>query len=120
MIQLDLPKPPSLNGIFRNTSDRRRPRVKTQKYHAWRADAFAAILEQGRPRIHGPYDLEIMLQQGRYTGDLGNYEKAISDALVDARVVEDDSLMQRLVLFWAKLPEGIDCTVIVRPAEAKP
>lgn len=113
MIQLDLPKPPSLNNIYANVPGK--GRVRSKPYRAWRIKAAQEILIQGRPSMRGRYELEIRYRR-RPNCDLGNLEKAVSDALVHAGVVEDDRHSDRICLWWDdSLPAGVDCRVHIKP-----
>lgn len=116
MITLDLPKPPSLNNIFSNIPGR--GRAKSKSYRTWRTHAALEIMRQGRPTMSGRYELEI--RHRRRPADLGNLEKAVSDILVHARVVEDDRKAERILMWWDdSLPQGIDCRVHVQPVEGE-
>ena len=42
--------------------------------------------------------------------DVANYEKAVSDILVTAGVIEDDSLIEEITLRWADV-EGVEVTI---------
>jgi Holliday junction resolvase RusA-like endonuclease len=102
-----LPKPPSLNGLFRNTGKRhtvaharQAPRAKSKAYLSWIAAATVELRAYRLDRVKGPYALSIQL--GRRKGsDLDNYAKAISDLLVSMQIVQDDSLCELLVIGWA-------------------
>ena len=106
----DLPNPPSVNHLFQNV--RSIGRVPTKDYKAWKKEAGLCVLAQrgSQPKIPGGYELQII--SGHRKCDLGNIEKAVSDLLVEMRVVVDDRLAQRIVL------EGGDvkgCRVIITP-----
>lgn len=98
-----MPKPPSLNGLFRNVTARdgkRGGRVQTKQYSAWKAAASRALILSRPPRLRSAYELQIEL--GRRKGsDLDNYAKGVSDLLVALKVVRDDCECARLVLAWA-------------------
>lgn len=100
-----IPKPPSVNGLFRNLKNRRlgqKGRARTARYVAWHNAAAVAVLAHCKPlqSIAGGYVLRVEL--GRRKGsDLGNYEKAISDLLVSLGIVRDDSDCESISLLWA-------------------
>jgi crossover junction endodeoxyribonuclease RusA len=113
MVRLELPFPPSVNGLTANAS---KGRVKTPAYRAWFALASTCIKDRHRVGF-GPYSLSICLRRpDKRRRDLGNLEKAISDLLVAHGVVRDDSLSERISLQWdAGLPA--ECVVLVQPYE---
>lgn len=115
MIRIELPFPPSVNGLYYNG---KRGRYRAPQYKAWFALASLSIKDSHRQNV-GPYALAIALKRpDKRRRDLGNLEKAISDLLVEHGVIKDDSLCERITLQW---DHGIkaDCVVIVVPcAEA--
>jgi crossover junction endodeoxyribonuclease RusA len=113
MIRLSFPFPPSVNNLFVNV---KRGRVKSASYKAWEQLAGLAVKDSHRQRI-GAYSIAICLKRpDRRVRDLGNYEKAISDALVAHGVIADDSGCERLTMQW---DHGMveECVVLVMPAE---
>lgn len=114
-----LPKPPSVNSLFRNAGygrdTKRSGRIPSKRYQAWKAAAGSDLLASRPPKISGPYELSIQL--GRRKGsDLDNYAKGVSDLLVALRIVTDDSLCERLTLEWAEdLPSKL-CRVTFAPS----
>jgi crossover junction endodeoxyribonuclease RusA len=113
MIRLSLPFPPSVNNLFVNG---KRGRFKSPAYRAWEKLAGVSVKDSHRQRIQA-YSLAICLKRpDKRTRDLGNYEKAISDALVAHGVIADDSGCERLTMQW---DHGMreECVVLVMPAE---
>ena len=106
----DLPNPPSVNHLFQNV--RNIGRVPTKDYKAWKKEAGLCVLAQrgSQPKIPGGYELQII--SGHRKCDLGNIEKAVSDLLVEMRVVVDDRLAQRIVLEWGDVT---GCRVVISP-----
>ncbi|WP_085903598.1 RusA family crossover junction endodeoxyribonuclease [Klebsiella pneumoniae] len=73
--------------------------------------ACAGIVEQLRrlPKpTSGPASMEIVLfSPDNRNRDLGNYNKALFDALTHAGVWEDDSQVKRMLVEWGPvIPEG--------------
>jgi crossover junction endodeoxyribonuclease RusA len=123
-----LPRPVSVNALYRNNKNRKpgqKGRVKTTRYSAWCNEAGwtlnAARASGNRaPSMLAAY--ELVLQVGRRKGsDIGNVEKAVADWLKDVGVIVDDSLCERLVIEWAdSLPSNL-CAMHLRawtPAHA--
>ena len=65
-----------------------------------------------RPRgfqtIEGPYQTTIVVPKGRR--DLGNYEKAISDAAQSLGIVSNDKNCSRFVIEYGEAPMGMRVT----------
>lgn len=109
-----LPTPPSTNALF---IVRGRRRVVSQVYREWRdtclRDVTAYLIED---RIPGPVELHyVVAENGRR--DLGNYEKALTDLLVSAGVIEGDGckIVRKITLEWSHdLDDGV--TVTITPA----
>lgn len=108
-----LPKPPSVNSLFRNPTARdgkRRGRIKSKSYLDWIAAARVSILAASPPKLAAEYELRIEL--GRRKGsDLDNYAKGLSDLLVSEKVVGDDSECRRLVIEWADDLRSKECRI---------
>lgn len=111
LVRLELPFPPSVNGL---TFNAKKGRVRTGAYNAWFTLASAKIKDGDRIGL-GPYCLSICLRRpDKRRRDLGNLEKAVSDLLVAHGVVQDDSLAERITLQWdAGL--SAECVVLVQP-----
>ncbi|WP_165909521.1 RusA family crossover junction endodeoxyribonuclease, partial [Shinella sp. JR1-6] len=88
--------PPSTNGLRKSfVKDGKVVSAKTDKYSAWRTAAMWEIAGQRAGTIEGPYSLSIAAQRNwrsKRARDIDNIIKPISDALVKAGVVQDDSL----------------------------
>ncbi|TAA49161.1 RusA family crossover junction endodeoxyribonuclease, partial [Shinella sp. JR1-6] len=88
--------PPSTNGLRKSfVKDGKVVSAKTDKYSAWRESAMWEIAGQRAGKIQGPYSLSIAAQRNwrsKRARDIDNIIKPISDALVKAGVVQDDSL----------------------------
>jgi Holliday junction resolvase RusA-like endonuclease len=110
-----LPLPPSINGAYFNASDGSRGKTKT--YRNWRKNAVLAIYAQVRAdlRVGGAIEVEIYLPEGM-AGDADNRVKALLDALVDSRRVDDDKNVQRIVVERCGDTPGM-VNIVVRPYE---
>lgn len=113
-----IPRPPSMNGLYRNNKDRRsgqKGRVRTARYDGWCAEAGWKLRVQGTlPRVAGKYELAILL--GRRKGsDLDNYAKALCDWLKKIGVIDDDSLCERLSLEWCDDLNAKQAYFFIRP-----
>ena len=118
MIVLDLPMPPSTNGLYRNVPGR--GRVKTQRLNTWLRAAGHDINRQPCQRIIGDYSLGIYINPpDRRRRDIDNHIKAISDLLVEHRLVDDDSLARSIRAEWCThLPKGRALVHISQPSTA--
>ena len=115
MIRLILPYPPSVNRLWRTTKSGRV--YCSPRYVAWRDHAKWAIHEQAkRVRVTGMYKLTLLaVKPDRRRRDIGNLEKAVNDALVAAKVVEDDSMCHWIDMRWVE--KGPECLIIVEPMD---
>ena len=109
---LHLPLPPPLSACFANA--RGPGRVKTKRYEAWINEAIVAAMQQSRPTI-GPWGCAIIAdyQFGKPDNrkqDVENRAKAVSDLLVRAGILVDDSQIIDLRLRWADV-EGVVVTI---------
>lgn len=116
-IELSLPMPPSVNGLYANAESG--GRFKTEEYEAWLSEAGWRIQAQRPGRIVGPYEIEIRIARPhtKRRMDLENRMKAVSDLLVKQRVIADDSLAQRITMEWG--PQGSECAVVLTRSIAK-
>jgi crossover junction endodeoxyribonuclease RusA len=117
-VTLSLPMPTSANGLFANSS--RGGRFKTQEYEDWIRESGWRIQAQHPGRIAGPYQIEIVVSRppDRRRRDLANFEKGIGDLLVRHRIIADDSLCERLTMFWSPEGEGVLVTLTKAGARA--
>ena len=117
-----LPFPVSTNSLYRNL--RGKGRVKTERHRTWRRAAGWDLEHQKPPSVEGPVALDIAL--GRPTNqdgtpskvrrDLSNLIKCLEDLLVDHGVIEDDSLVQDLRVYWAEDIDGARVAISRRDA----
>ena len=97
--------PPSANGLRKSfVRNGKVMSAKTDAYSSWRQAAMWEIAGQRAGRIDGPYVLTIAAQRHWRTKrarDVDNLIKPISDALVKAGDVKDDSLAEKVTAQWA-------------------
>lgn len=97
--------PPSTNGLRKSfIKNGKVMSVKSDEYAIWREAALWEIAAQKAGRIEGPYSLSIAAQRhwrSKRARDIDNIIKPISDALVKAGVVKDDSLAECVSAKWA-------------------
>ena len=104
---LCLPRPLSVNSLYGQRAGRQR--YKTKSYKAWSDKAQVMLAEQEFKKTLGPYWLRITMRRYGNSGDVGNYEKCISDALVEAGAVEDDKLAEAILVEWGEPGAGNAC-----------
>ena len=83
--------PPTTNNLFRNLPGR--GRCRTARYNAW-IEKSQPILATLKPPKEFPCEVCLLIVPGkdwRQSSDVANREKAITDALVKAGVLPDDS-----------------------------
>ena len=108
-VALDLPKPISVNVL-------RRPKktggfCNTKVYEAWKTEVGLLINAQRAGGVHGPYALTITVTT-KWGGDLGNCEKAVSDALQDNGVVQNDKLCEAIHIRRSESVAGMSVLVV--------
>ena len=108
--------PPSANAIWIWTP---RGVARSPSYRIWR-DASLWELKAAKPaKIAGPYALHLRFNRTCKGGkaDLGNLEKATSDVLQAAGVIEDDKHAQHIESEWVSDGPAVWARVIAK-AEA--
>ena len=107
---IDWPFPPSVNGLYDGGHKTHR-RFKSARYNAW----LQKLSGQSRVTINGPVTAVYALcPPDKRVRDLGNYEKAVSDALVSHGYLKDDSQIRRMTLWWvaqSQAPLGLRITI---------
>lgn len=86
-----LPTPPSVNAMFGNNAGPGRGRFATKQYKAWKDEALACVLEQGRKAFSKPVTIAIQLCDPRRRSDVDNRIKPVLDLLVSTGIIPDDS-----------------------------
>ena len=95
-ITIQMPYPPSTNRLWRQFRGRT---IKSKEYREWIERASAALA--GIKPVCGKYNLLILAARpDKRRRDVANLEKAISDALQAAGIVEDDSLAHSVKCEW--------------------
>ena len=118
MIRFTLPRPISVNAMYRNVPGK--GRVKSALYKAWLQTAMAEIMVQrvGQPMPHRPVTIMITLPDSHGRADCSNYIKSVEDALVKmAVIVDDNDKYIRRVTAQIGAPEGT-CIVEIEPLTA--
>jgi len=96
---ITLPFPISVNALYAGKARRH----KSKRYEAWVKEAGQELFTQWPlPQIKG--SIRIYMKFGRpdkRKRDLGNLEKCVSDLLVTYHIIEDDSLIEKLILEWS-------------------
>lgn len=109
---LTLPFPISVNAMYRNVG---MARAKSQKYREWCAIAQAEIMRQRPKPVPGQVMLTYEVQRfpDNRRRDVGNYEKGVTDCLVENRLIEDDDcrFVQEIRLRWNPEVEGVRITI---------
>ena len=113
VITLDLPFPPSVNGLYLNMKGK--GRVKTPEYRLWEAVASAAARKSaGTASMTGAYAFHLRAQRpDKRRRDLANLEKATHDLCVKLGFVRDDSDCNRILLEWSDDAPSKDAQVRV-------
>lgn len=113
--------PPSANGLRKSfVRNGKIMSAKTDVYAAWRDAALWEIKAQRAGRIEGPYSLSIAVQRhwrSKRARDIDNIIKPVSDALVKAGIVSDDSLAESVSAKWSDDLGGPAVVVLVQEAQ---
>lgn len=122
MIRLTLTDmPPSANGLRKSfIKNGKVLSVKSDEYASWRKAALWEIAAQRAGRIEGPYVLSIGAQRNwrsKRARDIDNIIKPVSDALVKAGIIEEDSLAEKVEAHWVDYLDGKAVVIIVQPFE---
>lgn len=115
--------PPSANAMRAHfIVEGRVQSVKSAPYAAWKKAAAWEIAAARPGRIDGPYRLSIAVQRNwrsKRARDIDNTIKPVSDALVAAGVVSDDSLCESVSAKWADDLGGPAVVALICVAEAE-
>ena len=87
-ISINLPVPPSVNSL---TFNRRGGRTKTKRYTDWITEAGWEIHKQKPPKIRGPVQVDIEVENGATRADIDNLIKPLLDVCVSHKLIENDS-----------------------------
>lgn len=112
MITFSLPFPISVNAMFADGKTRRH---KSQRYADWIIEAGYVLKTHRIKPIIGPVHLRYLLQEGfdNRRRDLGNYEKGVTDLLVEHGIIEADDgrIVREITLRWSKEETGIQVCI---------
>lgn len=113
--------PPSANGMRKSfVKAGKVMSVKSDEYVAWLDPILWEIAWQRVGRIIGPYSLSLAVQRhwrSKRARDIDNIIKPVSDALVKAGVIEDDSLAESVSAKWADDLGGPAVVAIIQEAQ---
>lgn len=119
-IEISVP-PPSANAMRSHFIDDGKVRsVKSKAYADWKKSTAWEIAAQRAGKIDGPYRLYIAVQRdfrSKRARDIDNLIKPVSDALVAAGIVSDDSLAEEVRAKWADNLGGPAVVVLLCAAE---
>jgi len=95
MLELLLPVPPSVNGIYPGKSKRH----KSKAYKQWLAEADWQLKQQHSYHIPGRISAQYILHfPNNRARDIENYCKVTSDYLARRGIIEDDERIDRLLV----------------------
>ncbi len=113
--------PPSANGMRKSfVRAGKIVSVKSDEYVSWLDPMLWEIAEQRAGRVDGPYSLSLAVQRhwrSKRARDIDNIIKPVSDALVKAGVVKDDSLAESVSAKWADDLGGPAVIAIIQVAQ---
>jgi crossover junction endodeoxyribonuclease RusA len=114
--------PPSANGMRKSfVKAGKVMSVKSDEYVDWLDDVLWPIKAQCKgKRIDGPYSLSLAVQRhwrSKRARDIDNIIKPVSDALVKAGVVKDDSLAESVSAKWADDLGGPAVVALIQEAQ---
>jgi crossover junction endodeoxyribonuclease RusA len=115
--EIYLPFPPTVNNYYVKT---KRGVFISMQGKKFRAEVLQAISEQ-LPGVHLDYKLlvEVVLYPpDNRTRDLGNYDKALMDAITEAGLWADDSLIDQQFFYRGEVTKS--GSVFMRIGEAGP
>ncbi len=115
---MDFPMPPSSNSIWRARHQGTGNVYRSADYKSWLAECMGICLQKRwhKAKVTGPYEITITFnrEKCRHGSDLGNREKAVSDMLQAAGILENDNLAERIELRWGTHADSpVGCRVIL-------
>lgn len=111
-----VPMPPSLSRLFTNLHRKGKPtiRTKTPEYRKWVETVVPMLRPYARPLSY-PVTVEYVVRDKMHGGsDIGNLTKALTDALVKAGVLHNDSVkyLRKESIEYAPGGVGVAITVL--------
>lgn len=115
-----LPFPPSANNLFAHAPIKGKiRRFPTTSYKVWRKEAVIRIRSQRLPTFTAPVVIKLELTpRDMRRRDADNYVKPVLDALVEARLLADDSnrWVKAIMPYWENPDANAGVWVSIRPA----
>ncbi len=114
-----LPFPPTVNQLYRNPPRPHMKRPKTKQYLSWIKEAGVELAMQRIKPIRGPvrivYELQDDASGKNVLWDYANREKALTDLLVEHRIIEADhrKIVKELTVRGTKNKIGV--RVMIEP-----
>jgi crossover junction endodeoxyribonuclease RusA len=106
--EIALPYPPSVNHIWRVGANSKV--YKSKDGRAW-ADEAAWLVKSSGVKVVGPYILTVIVHRpDKRKRDLGNLDKAVSDALQAGGAVQDDCMCALAVWGWSDTTAEVNLT----------
>ena len=112
---LELPVPPSVNAMYRNSVGK--GRVETQMYKDWKGHAGWRLRLQKPEPIHGYVVILINIERPNVASDVDNRIKALFDLLVTYGVITDDRFVVGFCAAWSPPANGV-ARVAIMPAHS--
>lgn len=103
--EFTIPTPPSTNHLFRNVKGV--GRVKTRHYEDFVRRAVTAVRQQRVEPLAGRVIAIVGVERMSSRADIDNRLKAMLDAIVEAGVIEDDSLVTAIAISWLPSANGL-------------
>lgn len=100
-----MPTPPSANHLFRNVKGV--GRVKASHYTDFIRMGVSAIRRQNVQPIAGRVIVVIGVERMSDRADIDNRLKAMLDAIVAAKIIEDDRFVTALAIAWLPKANGL-------------
>ena len=104
-VEFDLPWPPSVNRYYRHVGPRVLISREGRRYRMMAVSRLGGLFE----KLSGAVSLSLdCYPPDRRRRDIDNIRKSLLDSLVNAGVLEDDSLIRRLLMEMREpIPEGL-------------
>ena len=112
MIQVTLPYPPSVNGIWRHAGKKSYLTAKAKDWKLSAAWAVKAALLSGSKPVMGPFNVHLEVgRPDKRKRDLDNLIKVVLDSVKDGGAIRDDSDAQSIHAQWVDDLKGVRVTV---------
>lgn len=104
-VRFTMPTPPSANHLFKNVKGV--GRVKASHYDDFIRMGVAAIRRQGVEAIPGRVIVIASVERMSDQADIDNRMKAMLDAIVKAKIIDDDRFVTWLPINWLPAANGL-------------